>query len=129
MPRTALAADRAAGDGRRWQGRHRQPRLGRLQPAGHDSDRLQAAHTRRRDHDFLWRVHPHVPGPGKVASRAYTLHRVPRGRARREREMPTDETTHLYEYPSGTGTAPSAIAMSISKSLGFGLRANSADRE
>ena len=20
-----------------------------------------------RDHDFLWRVHPHVPGPGKVA--------------------------------------------------------------
>src|ERR1700730_2948947 len=41
----ALAADRAAGDGRRWQGRHRQPRLRRLQRSGHDGDWLQAAHT------------------------------------------------------------------------------------
>ena len=60
-------------------------------------------------------------GPANCSSLLAGIYTAPgtaRAREGREGEMPTDETTHVYEYPSGTGTAPFYIRGGFVYSIG-----------
>ena len=61
------AARRAAGDGRRRQGRRAPHRADRPQPGRRQrSPRSACRASEERDHDYLWRIHQPTPGRGQI---------------------------------------------------------------
>ena len=41
--------------------------IGQMDPQGVDLTAFKAPTAEEREHDFLWRIRPHVPGPGRIA--------------------------------------------------------------
>ncbi len=62
----AIPADRAAGHGRRRQGRHHPQGFTAFNPQGTRVTGFGVPTEEELAHDFLWRIHPNAPGKGRI---------------------------------------------------------------